>query len=185
MTDLNTLPAEEQKAIEARRAYQRQWRAANKDKVKEHNRRFWLKKVADLPQDNQIAKSKNTRKVLERLSGVIEDRGELPSVSDYEMLEAAILKYGAERQIYMAIEEMSELTKALLKERRHAKNRDFDASVTEKLEDDIAEEMADVIIMLVQLQMMFNNKVKISWHINRKIKRLKQRMEESNERNGK
>lgn len=47
MTDLNTLPAEEQKAVEARRAYQRQWRAANKDKVKEHNRRFWLKKAAE------------------------------------------------------------------------------------------------------------------------------------------
>ena len=47
MIDLNTLPANEREVIEARRAYQRQWRAANKDKVKEHNRRFWIKKAAE------------------------------------------------------------------------------------------------------------------------------------------
>lgn len=47
MANLIVSPEEEQKAIEARRAYQRQWRAANKDKVKEHNRRFWLKKAAE------------------------------------------------------------------------------------------------------------------------------------------
>ena len=63
----------------------------------------------------------NTEKVLEKLSGTIEDRGELSSVSDYETLEAAILKYGAENQVDIAIEEMSELTKALLKERRQLK----------------------------------------------------------------
>lgn len=176
MTDLIVSPEEEQKAIEARRAYQKQWRAANKDKVREHNRRYWAKKFAELPQDNQIAKSKNTRKVLERLSGVIEDSGGLPTVSDYETLEAAILKYGAENQINMAIEEMSELTKALLKERRQAKSRGFDVSAAEKFEDDIAEEMADVIIILVQLQMMFNNRSKVSWYINSKTKRLKARM---------
>ena len=47
MVNLSTLTKEEQQAIEARRAYQRQWRAANKDKVREHNRRFWLKKAAE------------------------------------------------------------------------------------------------------------------------------------------
>lgn len=180
MADLIVSPEEEQKAIEARRAYQRQWRAANKDKVREHNRRYWAKKFAKLPQSDQIAKSKNTRRVLERLSGIIEDRGGLPTVSDYETLEAAILKYGSANQTDMAIEEMSELTKALLKERRQVK-KGFDVSSAESFEDDIAEEMADVIIMLVQLQMMFNNKAKVSWYINRKVKRLKLRMEGSKE----
>lgn len=47
MTNFTELSKEEQWAIKARRAYQRQWRAANKDKVKEHNRRFWLKKAAE------------------------------------------------------------------------------------------------------------------------------------------
>lgn len=120
----------------------------------------------------------NTEKILEKLSGTIEDRGELPSVSDYETLEAAILKYGAENQIDMAIEEMSELTKALLKEQRQAK-KGFDVSAAETfemLEDDISEEMADVIIMLVQLQMIFNNKEEVSRYINSKVERLKVRM---------
>lgn len=118
----------------------------------------------------------NTEKVLEKLSGAIEDRGELPSVSDYETLEAAILKYGAENQTNIAIEEMSELTKALLKERRQTQNRGFDVSAVKKFEDDIAEEMADVIIMLVQLQMIYDNKDEVSQYINSKVERLKERM---------
>lgn len=111
----------------------------------------------------------------------MESRGELPSVSDYETLEAAILKYGACNQIDIAIEEMSELTKALLKERRQAK-KEFDissAEVFEMIEDDIAEEMADVIIMLVQLQMIFKNKKEVSRHISNKVERLKKRVEGS------
>lgn len=46
--NFETLTAEERTIIEARRAYQRKWRAENKDKVKEHNRRYWLKKAAEM-----------------------------------------------------------------------------------------------------------------------------------------
>ena len=46
--DLETLPASERAAIEARRAYQRKWRTENKDKVREHTRRFWEKKAAEM-----------------------------------------------------------------------------------------------------------------------------------------
>lgn len=35
-----------ERAAEERRAYQRRWRAANKDKVREINQRYWLKKAA-------------------------------------------------------------------------------------------------------------------------------------------
>lgn len=35
-------------AIEAKRAYQREWRKRNKDKVREYNERFWIKKGAEL-----------------------------------------------------------------------------------------------------------------------------------------
>lgn len=45
--DLETLSVDERVMIETRRAYQRKWRAENKDKVKEHNRRYWLKKAAE------------------------------------------------------------------------------------------------------------------------------------------
>ena len=38
-------------AIQARREYQRQWRKANPDKVREHNRRHWEKKGQELLQN--------------------------------------------------------------------------------------------------------------------------------------
>lgn len=50
--DISKLPEKERKAIEAKRAYQRQWRAANKDKVREHNRRYWEKKGAKFKETN-------------------------------------------------------------------------------------------------------------------------------------
>ncbi len=102
----------------------------------------------------------------------------LPTTSHPEILQQAVSTYGKEAQTDMAIEEMSELTKALLKERRQVK-KGFDVSSAETfemLEDDISEEMADVIIMLVQLQMIFNNKEEVSRYINSKVERLKVRM---------
>jgi len=38
-------------AREARRAYMRKWRAANKDKQREYARRHWEKKAAEQEQD--------------------------------------------------------------------------------------------------------------------------------------
>lgn len=35
-------------AAKARRDYMRAWRAANKDKVKEHNRRYWERRAAKM-----------------------------------------------------------------------------------------------------------------------------------------
>lgn len=45
--NISTLPSEERAAIEARREYQRQWRAANRDRVRVHNERYWKKKAAE------------------------------------------------------------------------------------------------------------------------------------------
>lgn len=47
-TDITQLNAEERAAIEARREYQRKWRAANRDRVRTHNERYWRKKGAEL-----------------------------------------------------------------------------------------------------------------------------------------
>lgn len=44
--DVSTLSAEKRAAIEARRAYQREWRAKNRDKIRASEERFWLKKAA-------------------------------------------------------------------------------------------------------------------------------------------
>ena len=47
MIDITSLSPEERKIVEARREYQRKWRAANKDKVKKHNKRFYEKMAAE------------------------------------------------------------------------------------------------------------------------------------------
>ena len=43
MVDISALTPEERKVIEARREYQRKWRAKNKDKVNKINKRFYEK----------------------------------------------------------------------------------------------------------------------------------------------
>lgn len=47
MVDIDTISQEERRIIEARREYQRKWRAENKDKVQQHNKRFYEKKAAE------------------------------------------------------------------------------------------------------------------------------------------
>lgn len=63
-----------------------------------------------------------------------------------QILLNTIAHYGIHSQIDMAIEEMSELTKALLKDRRNS---------TDETLDNIHEEMVDVQIMLDQLKIIF------------------------------
>ena len=70
-----------------------------------------------------------------------------------EIMRKAIETYGEEAQTDMVIEEMSELTKALLKYRRAMKSPA--AYDYEKIKSDIAEEIADVEIMLAQCKMIF------------------------------
>lgn len=41
-----------QAALEARRAAKRAWYAANKDRVKEANRKYWERKAASLQKDD-------------------------------------------------------------------------------------------------------------------------------------
>ena len=66
----------------------------------------------------------------------------------------AIRIYGENSQVDVAIEEMSELTKAILKYRR-AENKNKNEA--EYLEDDIIEEIADVQIMLDQMRIIFGD----------------------------
>lgn len=49
--DISKLPAEQRKAVEARRAYQREWRARNREKIKAYEERYWLKRGAELTAD--------------------------------------------------------------------------------------------------------------------------------------
>lgn len=119
------------------------------------------------------------------ICAVKQQGGNFPTPTDEQRqtLADAIQFYGKESQIDMAIEEMSELTKALLKHRR--------MRVTERFPDneydlrgmnvdiaksDIHEEMADVIIILHQMLMIFDDPVAIQNYIDKKIDRLAKRM---------
>ncbi|MDU2203438.1 MAG: hypothetical protein E7E43_02265 [Thomasclavelia ramosa] len=78
----------------------------------------------------------------------------------------ALEHYGNNPQVDMAIEEMSELTKELLKNRRGKENR-----------SDIAMEMADVYIMLEQLKFIFGiDETELKVNAELKIQRLKNRI---------
>ena len=80
-----------------------------------------------------------------------------------DILRKAIQTYGKDQQLLMAIEEMSELTKAICNYNRGR-------------EANIAEEMADVYIMLAQLEIIFNNSNEVMMWMARKIERLEQRL---------
>lgn len=87
-----------------------------------------------------------------------------------ETFEKAIDTYGPELQIIVATEEMSELTKELCKRLRGKDNIDA-----------IAEEIADVEIMLAQLQIIFDCSGKVHSYRAAKITRLQERLEEKND----
>ncbi|MCL2629661.1 MAG: hypothetical protein FWD33_03175 [Alphaproteobacteria bacterium] len=75
---------------------------------------------------------------------------------------AADKKYGTQSQIDLCIEEMSELTKELIKRSRGKDN--FDA---------IAEEVADVQIMINQLKVSLDMEDAVRKHFDAKLKKLK------------
>lgn len=78
---------------------------------------------------------------------------------------AALKKWGFEAQIWMVIEEMSELQKEICKAKRG--KRDYDA---------LADEIADVAVMLEQLQVIFGLRNLVFKHMDAKITRLKERL---------
>lgn len=103
----------------------------------------------------------------------------LPTTEHPEVLQECIDVYGADKQIDQTIEEMSELTKALLKHRRKAiqleggnVNPTPDTDLA-KARADILEETADVIIMLTQIIMIFGGRDFVERIIESKVDRQK------------
>lgn len=81
-------------------------------------------------------------------------------------LESAVMHYGADMQEDMAIEEMSELTQAIMHFRRGRKHN-------------IAEEIADVEIMLEQLKIIHKCDAEVMQYRHDKIVRLARRIQEA------
>lgn len=92
-----------------------------------------------------------------------------------EILYRVIDAYGKDKQIDIAIEEMSELIKALLKDRRYH---------TEQTKRDVTEEMADVFICLEQLTIMYQNMCVVEQVEKEKLMRLERRLEDEQKTDG-
>lgn len=89
-------------------------------------------------------------------------------VSGDEICRAALEAFGERAQVTMAIEEMSELTKELCKRCRGRENVEA-----------IAEEIADVEIMLQQLVILFDCKETVDKYRQYKLERLAGRIKEA------
>lgn len=96
-----------------------------------------------------------------------------------------ISEYGTQPQVDMCIEEMSELTKALLKWRRkfalvrgeNVNPVSGDTDLT-KAREDIIDELADVRIMCRQMELMFQAEDEVSNRIDFKVGRQVKRLDE-------
>lgn len=89
-----------------------------------------------------------------------------------ELYRDAILTYGRDAQIDVAIEEMAELTKALIKNRREdGKSGNHEA--WQQAYDNVAEEIVDVQIMLDQLKIIYEYNSNIEFA---KLNRLQNRL---------
>ena len=103
----------------------------------------------------------------------------LPEIKDPEVLQKAISKYGNRAQIDMAIEEMSELTKALLKYRRGCPSETVND--LHRMGENIIEEAADVLITVAQVIMMYDYDNEIQAAVDFKVNRLRDRLGSAHE----
>ena len=91
---------------------------------------------------------------------------------DERIMQQAIETYGVQAQCDVAIEEMAELTKAIMKIRRVAD----DYEKTQAALDNLLEEIADVDIMIDQLKIMWGQK-QVEEYRRKKLERLERRLE--------
>ena len=91
----------------------------------------------------------------------------MPTYQELAIMFRAIEAWGEDSQMKMLLEEMSELQKEICKSWRGANNVDH-----------IAEEIADVEIMLEQLKLMTGSVDKVKTFREQKLRRLEQRLDE-------
>lgn len=98
-----------------------------------------------------------------------EDAQPMTAEREVAIMEAAIATYGETKQIIKAIEELSELQKTLCKYLLCAEMVDADSDLMKLTLGHISKEMADVSIMLSQLELIFGDPT--DWEI-RKLEKL-------------
>lgn len=149
-------------------------------KAAEHQEDLILKTVQEIGGKTYEHISVSKEKVVEAFQDYLRRDEQLPRIKKPDVLRDAITTYGMAAQVDMAIEEMSELTKALCKERRTqlvpGKHAEAHANVIE--------EIADVAIMLKQLLVMFDKDGEIQKEVDYKIDRLEQRLQKAHKETG-
>ena len=118
----------------------------------------------------QIFEMYNAKDVTDRLARYEDMR--IPTV-DASVLTQALTIYGGDSQVDMMIEEMSELTKALLKQRRTQR---AGCKYDRERVMAIIEEMADVYIVLLQMIQLFGEPTLFEEYVDEKMLRLRLRM---------
>ena len=88
-----------------------------------------------------------------------------------QLLERVITANGMNKQLDIAIEELSELIQAICKIKRYG-------YTDEECYFNLAEEMADVEIVLVELKLMFNNEDNVKEWKGYQLDRLEKRLNE-------
>jgi hypothetical protein len=111
---------------------------------------------------------------IEQIENYMKEKEKRRKKSSKEILEKAIETYGADKQMNMCIEEMSELTKAICKIKRELSSGDGFTKV-ETL-NNMYEEIADVTITLEQLKMMFTCKEEVKEQMAYKMSRLEKKL---------
>lgn len=122
---------------------------------------FLLAQNEALKKQNQQLQEKINSIIPETLQAMIKEENE-----QVKIVENAINHYGIFLQKLVAIEEMAELTKEIVKSFRGEKNR-----------KNIVEEIADVEIMMQQLSLIHDCTFEVVEMRRKKIERLKQRIE--------
>lgn len=91
-----------------------------------------------------------------------------------QLLERVITANGMNKQLDVAIEELSELIQAICK----IKRRDSLSNESFAVKGNLAEEMADVEIILAELKLLFDNEDDVKEWKNYKLDRLEKRLNE-------
>ena len=91
-----------------------------------------------------------------------------------QLLERVITANGMNKQLDIAIEELSELIQAICK----IKRRDSLSNESFAVKGNLAEEMADVEIVLAELKLMFDNEDNVKEWKTYKLDRLEKRLNE-------
>ncbi len=97
-----------------------------------------------------------------------------------EIMQKAVNTYGLQNQMIKTVEELAELSQAMCKSivRLNSSENGFTLSDDLKSVDNLFEEMADVEIMLAQCKMMFQCEKEVQEWKDKKLNRLKSRLED-------